>query len=265
MTGFEACTVTPSGQRFRPEAICSATVPRPPMQTSARRRPASRPPGTVAPMSISRSPAPPVVTEQRSALASAAMLSTSFAARAETLGAGPLYFCIVVSLPVWRLCIQHLRQFVQASAAAVEGGFRRSRLRRKQWRSGGSGGCGCRGRAGRRSTRARRRCRRSRHPGRHRGSAAARAPCGAGSCGVRPAQAARWAVEQRAVVVVEHVERGAGARVDLQQVRACRPLAGSRTRRGRRRSSAAQTRSTAAAQWQRRRSGASFTGPTAPP
>ena len=124
ITGFEACTVMPRGQRFRPDAVCSDTVPRPPMQTSARRRPASRPPGTPAPMSIRRSPAPPVLTEQRKALASAAMLSTSFAARAETLGAGPLYFCIVVSLPVWRLCIQHLRQFVQAPAAAFEGGLR---------------------------------------------------------------------------------------------------------------------------------------------
>ena len=205
------------------------------MQTSPRRRPASRPPGTLAPMSISRSPAPPVVTEQRSALASAAMLSTSFAARAETLGAGPLYFCIVVSLPVWRLCIQHLRQFVQAPAAAVEGrlgggaGGENGGDRAVAGDAGAGGGPvggplrpgdGVDGQA---------------DPGRHRGWRRRGRPAERVVAGCWPAQAARWALNSEPRCVVEHIERGAGARVDVEQVRACRPRGGSRTPRDRRR------------------------------
>jgi hypothetical protein len=51
------------------------------MQISAKRRPASRPPGTALPQSISRAPPGREVTDTRSASASAARRSASSWAR----------------------------------------------------------------------------------------------------------------------------------------------------------------------------------------
>src|SRR5690606_9294609 len=76
-------------QRSSGDDAVMATVPRPPMQISPSWRPASSDPGTLAPRSMHRSPAAPVVTERRSAAALRARSSTSLPASALTLGAKP--------------------------------------------------------------------------------------------------------------------------------------------------------------------------------
>ena len=74
-------TVTPGSQRPSRTSGAYATAPSPPMQISANRRPASKPPAACAPQSITRVPFGSVVTSMRAASASAANRSASSTAR----------------------------------------------------------------------------------------------------------------------------------------------------------------------------------------
>src|SRR5262245_35137282 len=86
ITGWSVWTVTMNGQELSVSVVSSETLPRPPRQISARRRPASRPPSARTPQSIRHSPSDPSVTSIRSASASAIRALTSGADMALTLG-----------------------------------------------------------------------------------------------------------------------------------------------------------------------------------
>src|SRR6185312_12656360 len=85
-TGWDVCTVTMKGHALSVSVVSSATLPSPPRQISAMRRPASSPPRARTPQSMRHSPSEPCVTSTRSASASAISALTSGAARALTLG-----------------------------------------------------------------------------------------------------------------------------------------------------------------------------------
>ena len=79
--GWSVTTVSPGSQRPSRTSGAKLTEPRPPMVISANRRPASSPPGTALPQSITRVPPGSVRTATRSASASAARRSASSCAR----------------------------------------------------------------------------------------------------------------------------------------------------------------------------------------
>src|SRR5262245_53444394 len=70
-TGCAVCTVTTNGHELSGSEVASDTLPSPPRQISAMRRPASRPPTALTPQSIRHSPRVPSLTSTRSASASA--------------------------------------------------------------------------------------------------------------------------------------------------------------------------------------------------
>src|SRR5262245_7602915 len=84
-TGCAVCTVTTNGQELSRSEAASDTLPRPPRQISAIRRPASSPPTAFTPQSIRHSPSVPSLTSTRSAPASATSALTSGSDRALTL------------------------------------------------------------------------------------------------------------------------------------------------------------------------------------
>src|SRR5262249_40535015 len=84
-TGCAVCTVTKNAQELSVSAAASDTLPRPPRQISAIRRPASSPPTTLTPQSTRHSPSVPSLTSTRSASASAMSALTRGSALALTL------------------------------------------------------------------------------------------------------------------------------------------------------------------------------------
>ena len=85
-TGCAVCTVTMNGHELSVSVVSSATLPSPPRQISAMRRPASSPPSARTPQSMRHSPSEPRVTSTRNASASSIRALTSGAALALTLG-----------------------------------------------------------------------------------------------------------------------------------------------------------------------------------
>src|SRR5262245_12580089 len=85
-TGWLVCTVTTKGQALSVSVVSIATLPRPPRQISAMRRPASIPPTARTPQSIRHSPSVPRVTSMRKASVSSMRALTSGSTLALTLG-----------------------------------------------------------------------------------------------------------------------------------------------------------------------------------
>src|SRR5262245_11736238 len=97
------------------------TVPRPPMQISAIRRPASIEPGTFAPASISRLPSGPIVTASLSRAASAARPSTRGRVSPLTLGRAP-FGCSGFAVTVGFLLSQQASYRLLATLQDCHGG-----------------------------------------------------------------------------------------------------------------------------------------------
>ena len=223
MTGSVELTTTPSGQFCKPEDCVKATVPRPPMQTSPRRRPASSPPMDVA-AHIDQAFAVARLSKPKCAARRHPRRSHRQVWRREPETLGCIALCIGWELQ-WtsgfRVFVYQVFEFRQAHCGETlrlirrrrigEGGGKRGAARNERaWCAAVGAPVGPRrvsqtltGRGRRAEWPSRARGRVERTCGRHR-----RAETSGDVTG-----------EQMAVRIVEDVERGAGSRIDFEQMR----------------------------------------------